>query len=227
VLELLRSALDSAGAVIEGGTEGDCIAICQGVTLTLHEAQKGEIREFLDARHVNSGSSSQDVEEGGGEGERAIELACGERCLTRICRVLHPIGGTQKDKAEDTKAEPESEIADDFNLDLGALNCGACSSNAEVYQEAKFSEKAEEESARERENSRREGGLSAILEQEIKRIRESFEGEIQLLRKFVIQVCVCVCLCVCVCVFLRAFCRPCPKALQGQIFLFNLSTPPI
>jgi hypothetical protein len=32
-------------------------------------------------------------------------------------------------------------------LDLGALNCGACSSNAEVYQEAKLSEKAEEEAA--------------------------------------------------------------------------------
>ncbi len=102
----------------------------------------------------------------------AIGLARGERCLTQICRLLHPIGGTQKDKAEDTKAEHESEKADDFNLDLGVLNCGACSSYAEVYQEAKLSEKAEEEAARERvESRRREGELSAVLEQEIQRIR--------------------------------------------------------
>ena len=92
--ELLRLPFDSAGAVIEGGTEGDCIAICQGVTLTLREAQKGDIREFLDARHVNSGSSSRDVEEGGGQGESNRAGSWRERCLTRICRILHQIGGT-------------------------------------------------------------------------------------------------------------------------------------
>ena len=98
MLELLRSALDSAGAVIEGGTEGDCIAICQGVTLTLHEAQKGEIREFLDARHVNSGSSSQDVEEGGGEGERAIGLTQKRNALLEFVEFCIRLGGHRKTK---------------------------------------------------------------------------------------------------------------------------------
>ena len=72
-----------------------------------------------------------------------------------------------------------------------------------MFQEANLSEKAEEEAARERVESRSEGEVVPVLEQEIQRIRESFECEIQLLRKFVIQVRVCVCVCVCVCVRAR------------------------